>query len=131
MTYSYELSTTLDASAERVYSAWLSSEEHSAMTGGTAEIDPQVGGEFSCWDGYISGTTLELEPKVRIVQSWRTAEFADDQPDSRIEVSFLEAGPGCRVVLVHSLVPDDQRAYEESGWESFYFAPMREYFAPR
>jgi hypothetical protein len=35
------------------------------------------------------------------------------------------------LTLVHSDVPDDQRDYEEGGWEENYFEPMRAYFAKR
>lgn len=81
MPYDFELSETIEASPERVFDAWMSSEGHTAMTGGEAHIDPSVGGDYDAWDGYISGKTLELEPGRRIVQSWRTAEFATDEPD--------------------------------------------------
>ena len=45
MADSFEISTVLPASAQRVYEAWLSSDEHGAMTGGAAQIDPTVGGQ--------------------------------------------------------------------------------------
>ncbi|MBI5566248.1 MAG: SRPBCC domain-containing protein, partial [Chloroflexi bacterium] len=83
MSDSFELSIVLPASPARVYAAWLSSDEHAAMTGasargsagGSADIEPHVGGTHSAWDGYITGITLELEPDRRIVQTWRTIEF--------------------------------------------------------
>jgi hypothetical protein len=40
-------------SAERLYSAWLDGEQHAAFTGSPATVDPQVGGAFSAWEGYI------------------------------------------------------------------------------
>ena len=61
------------------------------MTGSPAIVDPEIGGAFEAWDGYISGRTLSLEPGRRIVQSWRTSEFAEDEGD------FADrggAGPG-------------------------------------
>ena len=99
------------------------------MTGGEAHIDPSVGGDYDAWDGYISGKTLELEPGRRIVQSWRTAEFATDEPDSRIEVVLEPSGTGTLLTIHHFTVPDGQLAYEESGWRENYFEPMRDYFA--
>lgn len=47
MTESIKVSATLAATPQRVYKAWLSSEEHGAFTGGQAVIDPKVGDKFS------------------------------------------------------------------------------------
>ena len=128
MSDSLKLSTTLAAAPQRVYRAWLDGSEHAAFTGGAAKVDPRVGGSFTAWDGYIHGTTLELEPERRIVQAWRTTEFPDDSPDSRLVV-LLEAVPeGTRLTLLHTRVPAGQGEGYRQGWEDYYFAPMREYF---
>ncbi len=62
------------------------------MTGGSASINSDWGGEFEAWNGYIHGKNLELEPGKRIVQSWRTSEFNADEPDSRIEITLEAVG---------------------------------------
>ncbi len=129
MTYDFKLSCTLPASPEAVYDAWLDSERHSAMTGAPAKIGKRVGDAYAAWDGYIEGKTLELVPGRRIVQSWRTSEFAQDDPDSTITVELEPTKTGTRLTLTHSGVPDDQTDYENSGWRDFYFAPMKAYFA--
>jgi activator of HSP90 ATPase len=127
----FEISTVLPAAAPRLYEAWLNSDEHAAMTGGSADIDPIVGGQFSAWDGYITGTTIELEPFRRIVQAWRTAEFPPDAPDSRLEIILAEVAEGTQLTLRHSHIPAGQGASYESGWSDNYFNPMKEYFASR
>jgi hypothetical protein len=33
--------------------------------------------------------------------------------------------------LVHSNAPDDDKGYEERGWEDNYFTPMKEYFGKK
>jgi activator of HSP90 ATPase len=131
MTYDFEVSGMVPAAAEDVYAAWLSSELHSAMTGGAAQIDPVVGGSFSAWDGYINGETLELEPFHRIVQTWRTSQFTEEHTDSRIEVTFDAQDGGTLVTVRHSNVPADQLGYENGGWEKSYLSPMRSYFSSR
>jgi uncharacterized protein YndB with AHSA1/START domain len=128
MAYDFEVSDLLPAQPDAVYAAWLSSDGHSAMTGAGAEVDPRVGGEYEAWDGYITGRTLELEPGRRIVQSWRTAEFAATDADSQVEVLLEPVPEGARITLRHTNVPDDQRSYEEGGWQENYFDPMKEYF---
>ena len=131
MPYTFTLTTTIPASPEEIYQAWLDSLAHSEMTGGAANMSEQIGAAVSAWDGYISGRNLELVPGERIVQSWRTSEFADEHGDSVITILLEEADEGTLLTLEHSNVPDEQRSYEEAGWQENYFEPMVAYFTER
>ena len=127
MAIEFEVSALIPASPEVVYEAWLDSEGHTKMTGGEAKVSSEVGGEFEAWDGYIQGRNLELEYGKRIVQSWRTSEFAENEADSRIEVTFDREGDGTKVTLRHTNLPPHGEQYEQ-GWVDSYFVPMQEYF---
>ncbi len=116
------------ASPREIYDAWLSS-AHGKMVGSTATVDPRVGGAFTAWDGYIRGTTLELEPYRRIVQAWRTTEFSAASPDSRLELLLEQVEGGTRLTIRHTEIPEGQSASLEQGWIDHYFRPMKEYFA--
>jgi uncharacterized protein YndB with AHSA1/START domain len=131
MPYTYTLTTVIPATPQEIYEAWLDSVAHSQMTGGDASISDEVGAEFSAWDEYITGHNLELVPGERIVQSWRTDKFPDEHADSTVTITFEDTDGGTLLTLVHSDVPDDQRDYEEGGWEENYFEPMKAYFAKR
>jgi activator of HSP90 ATPase len=125
---SLKLSVDLPVSPEILFHAWLDSAEHGLFTGASAEIDPQAGGKFTAWDGYISGTTLELDPPKRILQNWRTTEFAEEDPDSVLELLFESLPTGARLTLVHTGIPAGQAEMYREGWEEYYFKPMQEYF---
>jgi activator of HSP90 ATPase len=129
MTYDFKLSCTLPASPEAVYEAWLDSACHGAMTGAPAAIGGRVGEPYSAWDGYITGKALELVPGKRIVQSWRTSEFEESDPDSTVTIDLEPTKSGTRLTLTHNGVPDGQTDYENGGWRDFYFSPMKAYFA--
>jgi activator of HSP90 ATPase len=131
MGYDFELSDVLPASSREVYAAWMSTDGHTAMTGATAKVDPRPGGAFVAWDGYINGKTVALEPGRRIVQTWRTSEFQDSDPDSQIEVLLEPVDGGTRLTLHHRNVPDGQFGYERGGWQESYFEPMKDYFSGR
>ena len=124
----FKLTVTLHASVEKIFNAWLSSDGHSAMTGSAAQVDGKVGGAFTAWDGYIFGKTLEMKSPRRIVQAWRTSEFPEGAPASRVEILFDEVKDGTKVTLVHSAMPEDQVESYRQGWEDFYFKPMKKYF---
>lgn len=129
MAYDYTLTAEMPTGPQAVFDAWMDSRAHTAMTGGRAEIDPVVGGRFTAWNGYIAGTTLVLEPPVRIVQAWRTTAFADDEPDSEVELVLAPVASGTSLTLRHRKVPEGHPGYEENGWQEHYFAPMQRYFA--
>src|SRR5215216_1627911 len=104
----FTIADTIPARASEIYEAWLSSDGHAAMTGNPAQVDGTVGGKFSAWDGYISGSTLDLTPNQRIVQAWRTTEFPEAAPDSDVEILLEEVDGGTQVTLRHSNMPEDQ-----------------------
>ncbi len=83
---SLHMTLQLPVPPEQVYAAWIDSIGHRDFTGGNAQIDPRQGGNFSAWDGYISGILLKLEPSHRIVQSWRTTDFHPLDPSSMVEI---------------------------------------------
>jgi uncharacterized protein YndB with AHSA1/START domain len=130
MAYEFTIADVLPATPQAVYEAWMSDDGHTEMTGGTAEIDPRVGGEFTAWDGYITGRTLALEPGRRIVQAWRSSDFEAADPDSQIEVLLVAVPEGTEITLRHTAIPDGQSGYAQ-GWRDNYFDPMRDYFAGR
>ena len=123
-----KLSVLLSASPEELYHAWLSSEEHGRFTGSKAEIVNRIGGKFTAWDGYIEGTTLELRPYTKIVQSWRSTDFPNNSPDSRLEVLLEPEGKKTKLTLIHTGFPEGQGEELKQGWEDYYFEPMKKYF---
>ena len=124
----FTLIVTINAKAEKFYEAYLSSEGHTALTGSPARVDGTVDGDFTAWDGYIQGMFLELEKNKRIVQAWRTAEFPEEAEDSIVEILLEEDHGKTKLTLKHTNIPEGQADDYKTGWEDFYFKPMREYF---
>lgn len=128
MTVSFELSEWIPATPLRVYETWLSSQGHTAMTGGSpATASPEVGAAWTAWNGYAWGVNVELEPARRIVQSWRTHDFDEAAPDSTVDLLLDDEAGGTRLTLHHMELPADGEQYRQ-GWIDWYFSPMKEYF---
>lgn len=127
MNRNFEISEVFKTTPENLYNAWLNSEKHSLMTGGEAICSSETGGKFTAWDGYISGSNIQIEPFVKIVQSWRTTEFKNSDNDSEITLLFEESENGTKLTLIHTNIPDGQPDYEQ-GWKDHYFTPMKEHF---
>ena len=128
MSLKFSVTDVMPASPRAVYDAWLDSRAHSRMTGAKAKASAKVGAGFSAWDGYATGKNLELKPGKRIVQSWRTSDFAAGDPDSRITVTLKPVAGGTKVTLLHTRLPDGRDDFK-AGWRDYYFAPMKAYFA--
>lgn len=128
MAIDFEVSAIIPASPEEVYDAWLDSARHAAMTGGTAEVNNREAESFYAWDEYISGKNKDLHRPDKIVQFWRTVEFAETEPDSLLEINLRAVDGGTEIVLRHSNLPAHGEQYR-SGWVENYFNPMKEYFS--
>src|SRR5215470_10721252 len=77
-TRNIEQVVTIGAPPARVFEALMSSRGHRAFTGEPARINARVGGSFSCYDGYITGVTLQMKPNRLIVQAWHASSWPAD-----------------------------------------------------
>ncbi|MDP2388671.1 MAG: SRPBCC domain-containing protein [Bacteroidota bacterium] len=129
---SFKLSVTLPVGVSELYKAWLNSKQHTAFTGGEANCSAKLNGEFTAWDGYISGKNLELVPDEKIVQEWRAADFAEGDKSSLLQLRFESAGKGkTKLTLLHSQLPDDLVDSYKKGWGDHYFIPMKSYYSKK
>ena len=128
MSDAFEISTEFKVDHQKLFNAWLNSQQHAAFTGFPATCSDKVGGSFIAGDNYIFGKNLELILHQRIVQSWRTTDFPEDSPDSVLEIVFVPTEDGTKLILKHSNIPTGQGGNYRQGWEEYYFKPMRNYF---
>lgn len=128
MNMNFTLKKVFNASPSKIYATWLSSEGHSRMTGGSADISDMVGARFTAWDGYITGKNISLEPYKRILQSWRTSQFEENEEDAQLEILLYEVDGQTELILIHSKLPESSGHYKK-GWEEHYFLPMQIYFS--
>jgi len=125
---SIKLSVTVPVEPKMVYQAWLNSREHSAFTNSKAEIEKKVGSDFTAGDGYISGTNELLHMNKRIVQTWRTTDFSEENEDSTLEVRLQKVDKGTKVSIIHTGLPDNSGSEYKKGWRDNYLKPMKSYF---
>ena len=116
------------AKPSEIFNAWLDSQMHSEMTGGEAKCSPLENDTFSAWDGYISGKNLKLIENKEIIQSWRTSDFKEADPDSEVIIKLQQINTGTEMTLTHNNIPSDSESNYEQGWQEHYFAPMTKYF---
>lgn len=128
MKESVHIKKVFNVSAETLYNAWLDSNTHTEMTGGEAVCSKVMNAKHTAWDEYIWGENIELVEHKKIVQTWRTIEFDEDDEDSILTLEFNAlSDDSCEFVLNHTNIPVGQTQYE-NGWVDNYIEPMMDYF---
>lgn len=122
----------LPASAAELYSMYMDPAVHGEFTGSPAKISEDAGSAFEAFGGLLKGKTLQVVKSRLIIQSWRSVNFSDADPDSTLIIMFSEEEESAgRIDLVHIDVPENDFQGVSGGWESRYFAPWLEYLLAR
>ncbi|XP_031103637.1 activator of 90 kDa heat shock protein ATPase homolog [Ipomoea triloba] len=118
-----------------LYEILMDENRWKGFTQSNARISKEVGGEFSIFDGSVTGTNLELQEGKLIVQKWRFGSWPDGIL-STVRLTFDEPEPGVTVVkLTHTDVPEEDRYGNETvventerGWRDLIFHKIRAVF---
>jgi activator of HSP90 ATPase len=121
------IAASLPAKPERLFEMYLDPAAHAAFTGYPVTVVPRAGARFEAFSGTLWGTILHIEPKRLIVQTWRSVNFAGDDIDSVLVLSFWPEEGGARIELVQVNVSDADFAGVSQGWEKYYWTPWRAY----
>jgi uncharacterized protein YndB with AHSA1/START domain len=121
-------SVVIPAAPRQVYEAIMNSKKHALFTGSKARIDRKVGGRFSCYDGYITGITVELDPGKLIVQAWRSSGWPKGYY-SIVAFRFANAGRGkTKLAFTQVGVPANDYKAKSGGWKTHYWTPLKAVF---
>ena len=121
------LAASLPAPPDKLFDMYLDPESHAAFTGAPVSIGSHAGAEFKAFNGTLTGTILQVVPKLLIVQSWRARHWTDSDIDSTLVLTFWPEGNVTRIELVHVNVADHDFAGVSQGWEAYYWTPWRDY----
>lgn len=119
----------LSAPADTLFAMYLDPEKHAAITGKPVEIGAETGDKFQAFEGVLTGTILKVVRSRLIVQSWRSALFRAEDPDSTLILCFSQQEDAGKINLVHLDVPDHDFDDVVAGWEKYYWTPWREYLS--
>ena len=121
------VSRRFEASAERVFDAWLDPEKASKWLFATstgrmvrAEIDARVGGTFNFTDRRDGedvehvGEYIELDRPRRLVFTFAVPKFSAEW--TRVSIDIAPLAAGCELTLVHEGVLPDYADRTQGGW---------------
>ena len=127
-TKTIEQTVDINASPHDVYEAYMDSEKHTEFTGAKASVSPEIGGEFSAYDGALRGTILELVPDAKIVQTWRGSDDGWVPGHFSTATFSLEAiDGGTRLTFVQTGVPEKSFEQISQGWQTFYWPKIKQW----
>ena len=116
------------ATPYEIFESLIDETKHGKFTKATAKIERKVGGKFSVFNGDISGKILKMKKNKLIMQKWRGSDWPKDHYS---EVTFslkpLEKNKRTLLTLVHSNVPDKNRAEIDKGWKKYYWEPLEKF----
>uniref|UniRef100_A0A5B7A8U3 Activator of Hsp90 ATPase AHSA1-like N-terminal domain-containing protein n=1 Tax=Davidia involucrata TaxID=16924 RepID=A0A5B7A8U3_DAVIN len=121
--------------AKDLYEILMDENRWKGFTQSNARISKEVGGEFSIFDGSVTGMNVELQEGKLIVQKWRFGSWADGI-QSTVRLTFDEPEPAVTVVkLTQTDVPEEDRygnstvvENTERGWRDLIFHKIRAVF---
>ncbi|KMT15288.1 hypothetical protein BVRB_3g059970 [Beta vulgaris subsp. vulgaris] len=130
-----KLSEKFSCRAVDLYEILMDENRWKGFTQSNAKISKDVGGEFSIFDGSVTGTNVELKEGKLIVQKWRFGNWPDGI-FSTVKLTFEEPESGVTVVkLVQTDVPEEDRYGNETvaenterGWRDLIFHKIRAIF---
>lgn len=127
MTEIIEQSVKFAATAEQLYKIYINPKHHSAFTGGPVKISAKPGSKFDAFNGMLRGATLSTIPGRQIVQRWRSNHFKETDLDSILILTFVPAGKGARIEMIHANVPKQDHKSVTEGWPKYYWVPLKAY----
>ncbi|TYR36802.1 ATPase [Sphingobacterium phlebotomi] len=113
------------APPEDIYKALTTEITIRLWTGDGVQIDLQEGGEFSMWDGTITGRFIQLDPYKKIVQQWY---FGEQEEASIVTIKLHEDKRGTSFEVQHTNIPDEAFDDIVEGWNDTYMASLIEFY---
>ena len=117
-----------EASAERVFNAWLDPRQASQFLFATddgemvrSEVNARVGGRFlftdrrpAAGDVDHEGEYLEIDRPRRLVFKFAVPAYSPDY--TRVTIDIVPSRAGCELLLTHEGVPGEYHEKTAAGW---------------
>jgi uncharacterized protein YndB with AHSA1/START domain len=124
-----EQTYNIKASPEAVWRALTDPKEIQEWSGGRAYFIPQVGAQYTLWDGNIVGKIVEAIPQRKLVQTWKPQDWSRD--DSVVTFTLTPTKDGTRVDLFHLNVEEFDYDGTTEGWDIYYLGVIKKMLEKR
>ena len=95
---------------DKVFEALTDSGVIAAWGGGLAVVEPEAGGRFEMFDGWITGEIITYKPGKELSYTWKPSEWNKKTAASIVHYRFKEHPAGTEIILSHTNLPDQSEA---------------------
>lgn len=126
---SFSQTVRLPLSISQAYNALANGAAFSEFTGAPASIRPVPGSTFEVYGGVLNGFILDTAPNERIVQAFRTKDWAPGV-FSILDLRFRSLSENeTEIELIHYGIPESHNESNEKVWDEFYWKKLRNWRA--
>jgi len=126
----FTLTHTFLATPAQVFDA-LTDSQALAEWSGEGNVAKKVGGEFTMFDGWVSGKVLAYTPGKELAYTWKTTEWPEEWAPSEVWYELKKIKKGTKVTLWHCNLPNAKEAKDhKAGWVEHVFEPLDKFLTP-
>lgn len=114
-------------SPAKLYRFYTDPKLHTELIGGKTKVSTEAGAVFSAFGGSLKGKTLLAKKNKMFVQTWRGGDWAKEEMDSVLVLTFRPTETGTELEMVHANVPDAEADDIKKGWKQYYWDPWKAY----
>ena len=122
-----KLEFQLSAPPQRVMELLTNAALVRRWSGSEAVIEAKEGGEFSMFDGWVTGKVTKVGPE-KLAYTWKPTDWPDETEESEVLYILEGRDGGTKVTVHHTALPtEDEAASHRSGWTDYFFDPLEDY----
>jgi len=125
-TKSLRQTISFKATPHDIYEALMDSKKHTEFTEAKAVISRKLGGKFTAFDDWASGTNVEMVQDKKIVQTWRGADWPEDH-FSTITFALKQKGNETILDFTQTEIPEELYDDVKQGWIDWYWNKLKAY----
>jgi uncharacterized protein YndB with AHSA1/START domain len=128
----YTVRIAIDAPPAEVFRALTDARRLRAWSGQAGRVPKRIGGAFSWFDGWVTGSVLAYDAGKQLAMTWAVSEWPKGTKASIVRMTFSGSSRRTTVRIGHTGLPNAKEASShKKGWEEFVFGPMRVHLAGR
>ncbi len=112
-----------------LFELYMNGKKHARISGSPVTISSKAGDAFSAHGGYITGRSIHTVKDKVIVQTWRSADWSPEDPDSVFTIVLEPRGKDTILYAIHSGIPDAKVESIEKGWHDHYWKPWKQHLS--
>ncbi|MGB2868417.1 MAG: SRPBCC domain-containing protein, partial [Bacteroidota bacterium] len=126
---SIKMSVAIHASPTELFVALVETKKVIKWSGQKGKVEPNVGGKFEFFDGWVKGNVLAYEVGKTLAYTWLPVDWPEGIKPSIVRYKFTATKKGTRVTMTHSGFPSRKEMLgHKAGWTEHFFDPLRSYF---